>query len=223
MPFTLQATSWVGSDCKCFFLSSCLTYLTYFCCYSPPCVSLWRFYGSNTVLYFPAILHSSVLSFIFPVCSLIFWGLGNNLVSVLSTVTSLLILLFYLFLLVFSDTFCICTPQCSYHKFLHQETQQLHRNQLFYALSKWSVTVCGSYLFFLFQWLSLTASFHNEVVERSLLAFSLWIPCQLIWQLIKWNSLQDPTGKESDFYFINQLALFTHIFTSRSISKCVSR
>lgn len=53
---------------------------------------------------------SSVLSFIFPVCSLMFWGLGNNLVSVLSTVTSLLILLFYLFLLVFSDTFCICTP-----------------------------------------------------------------------------------------------------------------
>lgn len=95
---------------ECFFLSSCLTYLTYFCCYSPPCVSLWRFYGSNTVLYFPAILHSSVLSFIFPVCSLMFWGLGNNLVSVLSTVTNLLILLFYLFLLVFSDTFCICTP-----------------------------------------------------------------------------------------------------------------
>lgn len=36
------------------------------CWYSPPCVSLWRFYGSNRVLYLPAILHIFISVIHFP-------------------------------------------------------------------------------------------------------------------------------------------------------------
>lgn len=83
VPFTFQGTSRVDSDCNIFIFSSVqsswINFADLLLFVSPSLDVLWI--KSCSLPSCHSLFTSSVLSFIFLVCSLRFWDLGNNLVS----------------------------------------------------------------------------------------------------------------------------------------------